>query len=115
MACKWDSPVWTVGTFDRTTWIKPGVFDYPIAVSSDGAIYYHEKGKTAGGSALESYPEGSYSDLEDGENLATLLGVIPDFEGQEGAVNFDIYLKQFPNSTEVHKGTYEAAPEHHQD
>jgi hypothetical protein len=110
VAAKWDNPIWTVGTFDRTTWIKPGVFDYPIAVSSDGTLYYHEKGKTAGGSALESYLVGSYSDLQDGENLATLLGIIPDFEGQEGAVNFDIYLKQFPNSEEVHKGTYEAAP-----
>jgi hypothetical protein len=110
VACKRDSPIWTVGTFDRTTWIKPGVFDYPIAVSSEGAIYYHEKGKTAGGSPLESYLTGSYSDLEDGENLATLLGIIPDFEGQEGAVSFDIYLKQFPNATEVHKGTYAAAP-----
>jgi hypothetical protein len=110
VACKWDSPIWTLGTFDRTTWVKPGVFDYPIAVSSGGTIYYHEKGRTAGGAALESYLEGSYSDLEDGENLATLLGVVPDFEGQEGAVAFDIYLKQFPNSTEVHKGTYEAAP-----
>ncbi len=110
VACKWDSPLWTIGTFDRTTWIKPGIFDYPIAASPDGAIYFHEKGKTASGSALESFIEGSYSDLEDGENLATLLGLIPDFEGQEGAVNFDIYLKQFPNSTEVHKGTYTAAP-----
>jgi hypothetical protein len=110
VACKWDSPIWTVGTFNRTTWIKPGVFDYPIAASSDGTIYYHEKGKTAGGSPLESYLTGSYSDLEDGENLATLLGIIPDFEGQEGAVSFDIYLKQFPNATEVHKGTYAAAP-----
>jgi hypothetical protein len=111
VAFKWEgNGEWTCGTFNRSTWIKPGVFDYPIALGTDGVIYYQEKGQTAGGSALVSYLEGSYSDLDDGENLTTLLRILPDFEGQTGSVDFDVYLKSFPNSTEVHKGTYTAAP-----
>jgi hypothetical protein len=111
VAFKWEGDGgWTCGTFARSTWIKPGVFDYPIALGTDGVVYYHEKGQTAGGSALVSFLEGSYSDLDDGENLTTLLRILPDFEGQTGAVDFDIYLKPFPNAAEVHKGTYTAAP-----
>jgi hypothetical protein len=112
VAFKWDeSPgYWTVGTFARSTWIKPGVFDYPIALGTDGLAYYHEKGTTAAGAALTTMLEGSYSDLDDGENLTTLLGIIPDFEGQTGAVNFQIRLKSFPAAAERIQGNYTAAP-----
>lgn len=100
---------WSCGQLNRTSWVRSGAFENPIALSADGHVYLHERGQTAAGSALASFVEASYFDVQDGENLMFVRRIVPDFEGQAGPVTFDIYYKRFPNAAEVFKGTYTAA------
>lgn len=41
---------WTIGRLSRTAWIDTGLFEYPVAASSDGHLYYHEYGWSDSGS-----------------------------------------------------------------
>jgi hypothetical protein len=113
VAFKWTqndpSQGWIVGTMARSTWIKAGVFQHPILMGTDGVAYFHENGTTAGGAPIVSRLESSYFDVEDGNNLTILRRIVPDFEGQLGAVSFTIKLKGFPNGPERVLGTYTAA------
>ena len=43
---------WSVGLWDRTAWTDAGPQTYPVACTSNGRIYYHEKGHSADGGPL---------------------------------------------------------------
>jgi hypothetical protein len=109
VAFQFDEGHWTCGTFARSTWVPAGVFPNPIALGTDGYIYYHERGQSAGGGAITSFVDGAYYDIDDGETLAHIRRLVPDFEGQTGPVNLSLYYKPWPNASETLKGTYIAA------
>ena len=73
---------WTYGTFDRTAWLDQGVFEYPIAVDSNGYVYDQERGFVDGSvnppAAIVSYIESSPIDIGDGENFALIRRLMPD-------------------------------------
>lgn len=110
VAFNWIENYWTCGTLDRTTWIAPGVFKYPIALGSDGYIYYHEAGNSANGGVLDWFLESAYFDIEDGDKLLKILRIIPEFENQIGDVDFYLYTKSEPNHAAVSGGPYTATP-----
>ena len=45
---------WTIHKLDRTTMIDSGVFDYPIGLSSQNDLYYHEIERTNSGARLDN-------------------------------------------------------------
>lgn len=110
VAFNFDENHWVPGTFARSTWVDPGVFEFPILLGTDGYIYFHEKGNTASGGVFTWELESAYADIEDGQNLTMIRRIVPDFEGQLGPVNIDVQLKSFPNAPERVHGSYEAAP-----
>jgi len=74
--------VWYYGTLGRTAWIDQGIYDDPIAASSDGYLYEHETGfddgSTSPASAINAYIESSQMDLGDGHNFSFISRLIPD-------------------------------------
>lgn len=92
---------WTCGTFDRTAWKDAGVFPHPIAVSSSGAIYYHERLHTDNGGVLTAFLETAPVDIGDGDTLMHVAGIVPDFEDLQGAVTITLKSRLYPNGTET--------------
>ena len=74
--------VWYYGILGRTAWIDQGIYDDPIAASSDGYLYEHETGfddgSTSPSSAINAYIESSQMDLGDGHNFSFISRLIPD-------------------------------------
>ncbi len=91
-----------VGTFDRTCWIDAGVYQNQIAVSDDGAIFFHEKGTTDNGAARSTSLTTAFFDLGDGDSHMNIVGIMPDHDDLEGG--YSITLKT--RHTDV-RGRYE--------
>jgi len=96
---------WYNGTMTRTGMVDAGPSDSPIGVTPEGAIYWHEKGTSADGSAI------SWS-IETGELLldksvtSMLRGMWPDTQGQVGAWSLNLQTRLKPNSTPRLFGPY---------
>lgn len=99
--------VFAPGTYDRTAWLDAsGSNPYPIAVSSDGYIYYHEKGQSAnGGTYSWSLTHGALQ-TGNGETLFMVDSLIPDFEQLIGGATYTAYSYYFPQSTPVAHGPF---------
>ncbi|HEX2725566.1 MAG TPA: hypothetical protein VHN20_07080, partial [Beijerinckiaceae bacterium] len=83
---------------------------YPIGFGTDSKLYYHEKTSGANGAALSWSIETGYMDLQDGDTLADLVGMIPDFEDQIGNLSLTISAKLYPNGSETTHGPYTITP-----
>lgn len=96
---------WDIGTFDRTVWADQSVYEYPIAINASGVVFDHEIGITADGSAMNSFIESSYFDIEDGTQMLLVDQLVPDFV-LSGALNFTITTQKWPNGAETTKGPF---------
>jgi hypothetical protein len=78
----YEQKVWYYGNMARTAWIDRGVRGYPMGVSPDGYVYYHESGLNDGSVnppiALSPYIESSVVDMGDGEQFMFATRIIPD-------------------------------------
>jgi hypothetical protein len=74
--------IWYYGSLNRTVWLDRGVESFPIAASTDHALYFHERGfddgSTSPASAITSFIESSQMSLGDGDNFVFLRKLIPD-------------------------------------
>ena len=96
---------WAVGVLTRTAWQDRGLFNAPIAASTDGYLYNHETGQNDGStnppSAITSYIESSQMSIGAGEDFVFLSKLIPDvtFENSvSGApsATFTLQARNFP-------------------
>ena len=92
---------WFSGVMDRTCMIDSAPYDYPVAVSSDGKLYIHERGVTAAGDAISWHAETSDIYLNESAQVVQLRGMRPDLHDQSGAVTFTVKTKQYPQGDEV--------------
>jgi len=87
---------WAVGTLTRTAWHDRGLFNVPIAASTDGYLYNHETGQNDGStnppSAITSYIESSQMSIGEGNNFVFLSKLIPD-------LTFENSISDSPNAT----------------
>lgn len=78
----YEQKIWYYGVLPRTAWIDSGVRGYPMAISTDGYIYYHENGLDDGSAnppvALQPFVESSAVDMGDGDQFMFATRVIPD-------------------------------------
>jgi len=99
--------LWYYGTLDRTVWVDRGVsqYQYPIAASTDHALYYQEFGFDDGSqnpkTAISSYIESSQMSLGNGDDFAFLSRVIPDLTFRNStsispSVTFTVKTRNFP-------------------
>jgi len=74
--------IWYYGSLNRTVWLDRGVESFPIAASTDHALYLHENGfddgSTAPVSAITSFIESSQMSIGEGDNFVFLRKLIPD-------------------------------------
>lgn len=92
---------WSVGTLDRTAWTDAGPQTWPVAVTSAGTVYYHEKGRSADGGPIAWRLESAPVDLADGDALMAVLRVIPDFEELAGGVTVELLAREWPQASPV--------------
>jgi hypothetical protein len=101
----YEQRVWYYGQLPRTAWQDRTILDFPIAVSPDGYIYYHENGFDDGSqnppTALNCYVESSVVDMGDGDQFAFATRVIPDitFRNSSAATptaTFTVKARNFP-------------------
>ena len=96
---------WAVGVLTRTAWQDRGLFNAPIAASSDGYLYNHETGQNDGStnppSAITSYIESSQMSIGAGEDFVFLSKLIPDVTFENSVSNapsatFTLQARNFP-------------------
>ena len=75
---------WTIGSLDRTVWADDSVYLYPLAADTSGNTYYHDYGDTANGSSFYSYLRSGEFDLQDGQQIAFVNRIVPDFTQKDG-------------------------------
>ena len=101
---------WSIGSLVRYSWIDAGIEDTPIAsgqASSVNYLYSHESGYNNDSSSMDNvFIESADIDVGDGDSFAFLKKVIPDIDfvndagtSQNGAVNFVLKRRDFPNQS----------------
>jgi len=91
-----DQGAWYRGAMARTAMVDAGPQSYPIGVTYDGHVYWHEKGSSADGAAL-SWSLSS-ADLYLDENFAVLARkFLPDTGDQVGAISLTVETRMAPN------------------
>jgi hypothetical protein len=106
----WLENTWSCGTTSYTAGVRAGVFPDNIALTTDGGIFYDDKGITDNGGNLSGFIESGFIDIEDGNNLMALTRWIPDFDDQQGPVDLYITRKFTPNGEETTFGPFTATP-----
>ena len=99
--------LWYFGDMPRTAWADRGIYEYPLAASTDGFIYEHERdlndGSTSPASGLNSFIESSQMDIGDGEQFTFVNRVIHDvtFDGSSTPnpkMNVVLKSRNFPGA-----------------
>lgn len=105
-ALRWDDGIPTTGLLARSAWIAPTIYEFPILFGTDGRVYFHEKGDTAAGAAIEWFLDSAYFDIGDGEFLAMIRRMILDFQDQRSPVNVTVYTRPWPTGVETVYGPF---------
>jgi hypothetical protein len=108
---------WAYGSMSRTSWSDSGLREKPNASFDREAydsgvwegiersiIYNHEDGYRDDGSAMNSFIESGYFDIEDGDNSMFVDRFAPDFRGLYGTtpqIFVDIMGKNYPSSADT--------------
>jgi hypothetical protein len=73
---------WSCGTFNRTAYIDASVFQYPLAVDANGAIWFHEKDFTEDGGPRSWSLSSSFATSDDGQLIVNAMR--PDTDDLQG-------------------------------
>ena len=90
---------WSCGRFDRTAFTDATVFQYPLAVDTAGAVWFHEKGFTEDGGPRAWSLMGAYRTVEGGQIIVG--GVRPDADDLQGG-----YAIEFNSKTRDVRGIF---------
>lgn len=106
---------WVGHQLARTAWLAPGTFDNPIALAppdadGNGFIFDHETGYSDNGAALGEYIQSSEFDIEEGDNLLRMTGIVPDVKDQGGDLLWTIGTRADPHAPMVTHGPYQSTP-----
>lgn len=82
---------WAPGNFDRTAYVDSSVFQFPMAVDTDGYIWFHEKGFTEDGGTRSAYIVGAFNTNVKGEIV--INGVRPDGDDIQGGFTYTFTSK----------------------
>lgn len=88
-----DIGAWSQGVLARTAYVDAGPALYPVGVTADGHIYYHERGKSADGQSFAWYIR-TAAQLIDDDNRLLVRQVWPDFQNQVGSVSIDVTAQE---------------------
>lgn len=105
-----DAGAWHRGIMARTAMIDAGPSAYPIGVSYDGAVFLHEKGRSADGASFPWFIETADTYL-DPERTLLVRGVWPDFKNQQGPVTVSVTPRLHPQDEELPSASAVMAPD----
>jgi hypothetical protein len=101
----YEQKIWYYGVISRTAWADRGVRGFPMGVSPDGYIYYHENGLNDGSvspaAPLNAYIESSAIDMGEGDQFMFATRIIPDITFRNSTsispvVTLTIKARNFP-------------------
>lgn len=105
--------VWDYGTLARSAWIDQSVLGPPIGTDPNALlIYQHETSTDADGQALDATYTTGYFALSDGDDIAFVDQVWPDFRWgyfdgtQNATVNLTFYATDYPGQAPRTYGPY---------
>lgn len=104
-----ETGAWSIGTFDRTCWIDAVGSQPPMAVATDGVIYYQETGQSDNGNPFTWLAETAAMDIVAGGPGGELYQIdffIPDTQDLVGGYDLTMYAYELPNSDPVAYGPY---------
>ncbi len=90
-----DAGAWHRGIMARTAFVDAGPSAYPIGTTYDGAVFLHEKGRSADGASFGWFLESADSFLDPDQTLL-IRGLWPDFRDQSGPVNVSVTARMHP-------------------
>jgi len=104
---------WVFGTSFYGTFEDKSIFDNTLAtgatpVSAASYIWDNEPVSvyTGNGLALTSYLESADFDIETGSNIMFIDKLIPNFEINQGSINFSVNTRMYPDGPVTEKGPY---------
>lgn len=106
---------WDIGPLNsmpRSAWIDQSVCGMPIGATPDGIIYQHEMGEDAAGQPMSWSFKTGYWMIADGEDVAFVDFVIPDFKygtyngDGDASIQITLYSVMYPGDTERTYGPY---------
>ena len=99
---------WDVGTMPRSAWCDQSVAGLPIGADPQGDVFQHETSPDAAGQPLSwSFTTGLFQ-IDEGEGLAFLDRIRPDFRFPQGAgtVQVSVLTYKYPGDAPVTRGPY---------
>jgi hypothetical protein len=111
--------LWTIGTLARTTWASKDIFANPLATkyipnsttlaqptvigltAGVSTLYDQEKGTNDDTDPITAFIESGDVDIVDGNNNLFIKRYIPDFKDQQGALNIQFLVRQYPGSVQT--------------
>jgi len=111
--------LWTIGTLARTTWAPKDIFANPLATryypnsttlaqptvigltAGVSTLYDQEKGMNDDTSAITAFITSGDVDIVDGDHSMFIKRYIPDFKDQEGGLNMQFLVRQYPGATQT--------------
>lgn len=102
---------WSIGALTRTAWTSGGVFQNPIAASTNGYLYFHESGWTDDGAVLttQRYAESGAVEIGQGDQVAVVRQLLPD-ERTQGQTQALFKTRFTPEGTQSSHGPYSMMP-----
>lgn len=98
-----DAGAWYRGKMARTAMVDAGPSQFPIGVTFDGHVYYHEAGQSADGGVLSWFIETADQYLD--ENMVMGVDCVwPDIFQQVGPVFVEVMARMFPQDTPTTTG-----------
>lgn len=101
----------------RSAWIDQNVFGMPIGASPQSIVYQHETGENADGQPIEWSFKTGYWMIGDGEDVAFVDFVVPDFKygtfngSPSAAIQITFFSVMYPGDTERSYGPYTVTSE----
>lgn len=94
-----DERAWSFGTMARTAYVgDSSIESVPYGTSPDGYLYDHETGVDADGAAMEATLESYDIEIGNGEMLAHVGMMVPDFKVLTGSISLSLSAKKYPHS-----------------
>lgn len=102
---------WSFGSLERCAGVDRGAFPNYISSDEDGSIYDHEVGASfldPDDTELTAYAEGGPLELADGDNVVSVMELIPD-DKTLGDVQATFYHAFYPDASETTDGPHTLA------
>ncbi|HMO44110.1 MAG TPA: hypothetical protein PKB04_12500, partial [Phenylobacterium sp.] len=100
---------WSRGLMARSALVDAGPQENPVGAAPDGALYWHERGRSADGAALSWFIESADQYLDPDRTLM-VRSLWPDLADQTGAAALTLKGRLTPQGPERTYGPYALAP-----